>query len=90
MKGPRLAFMLATAVLLLVPTSMMLAQSPSPMSDNFRDREVCIQECRYLLDPGRPGFRHPRAMDPQQAYAFCIRNCDKKFWKDVEQDPDEE
>jgi hypothetical protein len=89
MRGPCHAFMLAAAVLLLVPTSMTLAQSPSLMNDQFVDREVCIRECRYLLDPVRPGFRHPRAMDPQQAYALCIRNCDKQFWKDVERDPDE-
>jgi hypothetical protein len=76
MIGPRLA--------------LMLAQSPSPMNDRFADREMCIRECRYLLDPGRPGFRHPRAVDPQQAYALCIRNCDKQFWDDVERDPDEE
>ena len=88
MRGPRIAVMLATAIMLLVPTSMMLAQSPSPMNDRFVDREACIQQCRYLLH--RPGPWGPRAMDPRQAYALCIRNCDKQFWDDVERDPDEE
>jgi hypothetical protein len=90
MRGPCLAFMLAVAVLLLIPTHATLAQSPSPMTDYAPSPEECRERCRYLLDPNNPVRRRWRATDPQQAYARCVRNCNKAVGRNFEREADEE
>lgn len=47
--------------------------------DEGADRELCQQDCRERFG-AFGGYDNPRA----RAYARCIQDCDRQFWRDYD------
>lgn len=56
---------------------------------HFDDRDSCIATCRAMSMRGGT-YVGDRRVDPKIAYAMCVESCDKRFWKDVESEAEDE
>jgi hypothetical protein len=65
-------------LLVALGASVVVAQG-----SHFEDRDSCVANCRAMAARG-PTYVGDRKVDPRVAYARCERQCDKRFWKDVE------
>jgi hypothetical protein len=56
---------------------------------HFQDRDSCLANCRAMSARGGT-YVGDRRVDPRIAYATCVQRCDKRFWKDVEEEAEDE
>jgi hypothetical protein len=57
--------------------------------DHFQDRDSCIANCRTMAARGHT-YAGDRRVNPKIVYAMCVEKCDKRFWKDVEAESEDE
>jgi len=56
---------------------------------HFDDRDACIADCRAMSMRGGT-YVGDRRVDPKIVYAMCVQKCDKRFWKGVESEAEDE
>ncbi|MBI5251392.1 MAG: hypothetical protein HY912_18040 [Desulfomonile tiedjei] len=57
--------------------------------NHFQDRDSCMANCRAMAARGDT-YVGDRRVDPRMVYAMCVQKCDKRFWKDVEGEEEDE
>jgi hypothetical protein len=65
------------------------ANAAMAQGGHFQDRDSCIASCRAMSARGDT-YVGDRRVDPRIAYATCVQRCDKRFWKDVEEEAEDE
>lgn len=76
--------MFAGVFLVAFGTNVAMAQG-----SHFQDRDSCIATCRAMSAYGGT-YVGDRRVDPKIVYAMCVQKCDKRFWKDVEEEAEDE